>query len=110
MMVTKKKDKKNSVSDLVEALNKFIYLLEGQKEDEAAEDLRIACRELQNYLPGSSEFTTAINLIHEAFEGEHDLKVYTIRRERADDGWSEAEELYLASINVLNLARRFFVK
>ncbi len=109
-MVIKKKGQKNSVIDLVEALRKFIYLLEGQGETEAAEDLRTACSELQKYQPGSAEFAVAIKLVREAFEGEHDLNIYTIRRDRADEGWSEAEELYLASLAVLTLTKRFAIK
>ncbi len=102
-----KKTKMNSVSDLVAALNKFIFLLEGQKEFDAVEDLKSVVADLEKSPPDSVEFQTAIEEIIEAYDGEHELQAYTLRRQKADDDWTEAEELYLASIEVLNLAKRF---
>ena len=101
-----KKTKKNSVSDLVTALNKFIHLLEGQKEFDAVKDLRTIGADLQKFQPDSEEFQSAISLLLDAYEGEHELKAYTLRRQKADDDWTEADDLYLASIEVLNLINR----
>jgi len=101
-----KKTKKNSVADLVTALNKFIYLLEGQKEFDAVQDLRIASADIQKYQPESEEFQSAIRLLVDAYEGEHELKAYTLRRQKSESEWTEADDLYLASIEVLNLANR----
>ena len=105
MTVIKKKSQKASVQDLVAEINRLAILLEAQNEGEAAADLREAGSELKSHELGSEEFKAAIDEILEAFDGEHELMAYTYRRE--SDGWSVAEELYLSSINVLNLAKRF---
>ncbi|MBI2603533.1 MAG: hypothetical protein HYW48_10815 [Deltaproteobacteria bacterium] len=101
-----KKTRKNSLQDLLNALIKFVTLLEGQGEKSAADDLRIAAADLQKYQTDSLEFDAAINLILESYEGEHELKAYTLRRQSKESKWTEAEELYLVSINVFNLAKR----
>lgn len=105
MPVVRKKTKKSSAADLKSAMLKLIYLLEGQKEHDAVADLRIAITDIDKYQPQSAEFQAALQLIIEAFEGEHELNAYTFRREN-DEKWSEVEELYLASTNVLNVVRR----
>lgn len=107
-MTVIKRSKKASVDELVTSLNRFIFLLEGQKEDDAVADLRIACGDLQKFQIGSVEFKAAITLIIEAYEGDHELSAYTHRRENSDKGdWTVADELYLASTKVLNIAQRF---
>ena len=105
MTVTKKKTRKTSTADLGSAMTKLIYLLEGQKEDEAVADLRIALADIQKHQLESAEFQAALNLIVEAFEGEHELNAYTYKRDK-EDQWTEVEELYLASTSVLNIVRR----
>ena len=101
-----KKTRENSLQDLLNALKKFAYLLEEQGEKSAAEDLRLASADLQKYQPDSLEFDAAINRILEAYEGEHELQAYTLRRQSKESKWTEAEELYLVSINVFNIAKR----
>ena len=105
MTTVKTKSKKSSVGDLRSALVKLIYLLEGQQEKEAVMDLRIALSDIEKYVFGSAEFSAALNLIKEAFEGEHELNAYTFKREKEEE-WSEVEELYLASTSVINIVRR----
>jgi hypothetical protein len=105
MTSVRKKSKKSSVEDLRTALVKLIYLLEGQKEYEAVADLRIALSDVEKYVPGSAEFKAALNLIKAAFEGEHELNAYTFKRDK-DAGWSEVEELFLASTSTINIVRR----
>ena len=105
MTVVIKKSKKSSTADLRSAMTKLIYLLEGQKEDEAVADLRIALSDIEKYQVESAEFQAALKLIIEAFEGEHELNAYTYKRDK-EDQWTEVEELYLASTSVLNLVRR----
>ena len=96
------------MDELATFLNRFIFLLEGQKEDEAVADLRIAVGDLQKYQIGSDEFKAALTIIINSYEGEHELSAYTHRREAADKGnWTEADELFLVSTKVLNLAQRF---
>ena len=106
MTVVRKKSRQSSVEDLKVAINKLIYLLEGQGEDDAVKDLRIAARDLEQYQPGSGEFHSALGLITEAFEGEHELNAYTFKRDKQSDRWSEADELFLASTSVISLVRR----
>ena len=101
-----KKTKQSSVNDLVTALDKFMDLLKGQKELDAVADLKIVSADLQKYQPDDNEFQSAIKLLLEAYDGDHELRAYTLRRKKADDDWTEAEDLYLASIEVLNLANR----
>lgn len=101
-----KKTKQSSVNDLVAALNKFMELLKGQKELDAVKDLNAVSADLQKFPPDSDEFQSALKLLLEAYDGDHELRAYTLRRKKADDDWTEAEDLYLASIEVLNLANR----
>ncbi len=99
---------KSSAQDLITGVNRLAQLLDTQNEASAAEDLRIASFDLQRYALGSPEFTAAIELIREAFEGEHELLAYTLRRkESGEDGWGDKEELYLASTKVWGLAQNF---
>ena len=107
MIVTRKRTAKSSVQDLIAGINRLAYLLDGQKEEQAAEDLRIAASDLQKYVLGSMEFTAAIALIKEAFEGEHELLSYTLRRQDSgDDSWGDPEDLYLASTKVWSLVKQ----
>ena len=108
MMTVIKRSKKASVEELVNALDRFIFLLEGQKEDEAVSDLRIALGDLQKYQIDSDEFKASVSIVVNSYEGEHELSAYTHRREAADKGdWTEADDLFLVSTKVLNLAQRF---
>lgn len=109
MVKVLKKDKNSSKNKLVSQLGKLIYLLEGQKEDEAAEDLRTAQHTVETHLPVSEEFQKALSDIKEAFDGEHELRAYTFATDKATE-WSEADELYLASTSVLNLVSRLTQK
>ncbi len=101
-----KKTRKNSVTDLVAALHKFVHLLEGQKEFDAIKDLKLVSADIQKHQPEAEEFQAAIRLLLEAYDGEHELKAYTLRRQKPDNEWTTADDLYLASIEVLNLANR----
>ena len=110
MSMVMKKTKQNSAGDLVTALNKFIELLVAQNEHDAVKDLQAAVRDLEKFQPESEEFQSAVRVVLEAYEGDHELKAYTLRRQKQDDDWTEAEELYLASIDVLNLAKRLLTE
>ena len=105
-MTVRKKSPKKSSQELIEAIGQFIFFLEGQKEYDAITDLRIAATDIEKYPIGSPEFKAAVNLIIEAYENEHELSAYTISSKDSGQNWSEAEELYLASTRVLNLAKR----
>ena len=107
MTIVKKKNRTTSVSDLMAALDQFIYLLEGQDEEAAVAELKLAKEKIQENTPGTSKFQEAIQMVLEAFDGEHELQAYTIRRDKSDaSNWTEVEELYLTSVSVLNLAKR----
>lgn len=101
-----KKSKHDSVSDLIAALNKFIELLEGQDEFDAVQDLKLISSSLKTNLSDEQKFQQALKDLIETYDGDHELRAYTLRRKRADDDWTEAEQLYLASIEVLNLCNR----
>ncbi len=101
-----KKTKQTSANDLVNALDKFMTLLEGQKEFDAVRDLKTVRGNLQKFQHDSEEFQSALKDLLETYDGDHELRAYTLRRKKADDDWTEAEELYLASIEVLNLVNR----
>lgn len=108
MVVVKKKSQQHSAQDLINGIEKFAVLLETQDEVDAASDLRTAAASLKNSAVSSAEFKGAIDAIVEAFDGDHELRSYTFRRANKDDkGWSIADELFLASTNVLNLVKRF---
>jgi hypothetical protein len=100
-----KRDRKNSSADLVVAIEKLIPLLRDQNEDEAVEDLVKASELLTRNAPGSDKHREAVNIIVDAFEGDHELSAYTHQRAGAND-WTEVEELSLASNRVISLARR----
>ena len=106
MAVVRKKDKQSSAKDLKTALNRLIGLLHEQGEDEAVSDLRIAMQNLMQYPHGSREFNSGLSLITEAFEGDHELKAYTFQRDKQNDQWSDADDLFLASTSVISLVRR----
>lgn len=106
MAIVKKKNRMTSAQDLIQALQRFIELLVNQHEDDAVADLRSASQMIQENQPSSEEFGAGIKKILDAFDGEHELQAYTLRREKEESQWTEAEELYLTSANVLNLARR----
>ncbi len=103
-MTTIKRTRANSQSDLVEALNKFIALLTEQGEDEAIETLEKAKSLLKTAKASSPELTQGLELIKDAFEGEHELIAYTHHRNTTD--WTDREELATASTRVLSLTQR----
>lgn len=101
-----KKTRQSTVNDLLSALSKFAVLLRGQEEDDAVAELDSIKVELQKHAVDSHDFQVSIKRLLETYDGDHELRAYTLRRKRADDDWTEAEELYLVSIEVLNLANR----
>jgi len=104
-MTVIKRDRKESSADLVVAIEKLAPLLENQGESDAVAELRTAGSNLKKAVPGSAEHKAAVTTIVDAFEGDHELIAYTFQRPNST-GWSEAEELSIASARVLNLARR----
>lgn len=107
-MTVIKRNKENSAQDLIKELEKFIPLLQGQKEDEAVADLRKVVAELKTSTPGDEKHKAAIKTVIEAFEGDHELNAYTHQRQGAGTkSWTDADELSIVSARVFNLARRF---
>ena len=105
IMTVIKRKKTASNAQLITAMHRLCYLLEAQDEDEAIQDLKKAMDVLEKSLPGSQEHGAALKDILDAFEGEHELSAYTMRRESME-GWSDSEELYLSSLEVLNYVKR----
>lgn len=105
-MAVIKRSKTNSSTELVKALDEFIPLLQDQKEDEAVEDLTKAMELLRKSQVGEENFKTAIAIVVDAFDGDHELNAYTMQRENPRNEWTEAEVLSHASSRVISLARR----
>ncbi len=106
MVMIKKKKKDASVGELIQALSRFILCLERQNESEAAADLMAAKVELGAHPVGSDQFTTALNAILEAFDGDHELRSYMFARQKKSTEWTESDELFLESSTVFNLVQR----
>lgn len=100
-----KRDRKQSASELVKAIEKFVLLLREEEEDDAADDLMTAATNLRASQSGSASFRQAVQSVIEAFEGDHELMVYTHQR-KPDGDWTKADELSAASSRVLSLAKR----
>ena len=99
--------KKKSVSsqELIEAIERFVPLLAGQKEDEAVQFMREIIDQLRKQESDDQLVKDSALKVIEAFDGELELIAYTLK---SSDGqsWSEADELAVASNRVLALARR----
>ena len=98
--------KKDSLKELSNALQTFIELIKNQGEEEAAVDLLKTLGDLKKIAAiESPELRPTLKAIIEAFEGDHDLMVYTHQRKNSGE-WTEADELSLVSMRVLNLTRQ----
>ena len=100
-----KRDRKQSASELVKAIETFVMLLRDEEEDDAADDLMNAATELRSTESGTEPFRKAVQKVIEAFDGDHELMVYTHQR-KPDGEWTRADELSADSSRVLSLAKR----
>ena len=105
MVVVRKRNKQKSVDQLMQAIEQFVFLLEGQKEHEAIVDLNAALAELKVHPIDTSEFVSALRQVEECFTGDHELDAYTLPRQGREDSWTEIEQLYHASVEVLTLVK-----
>lgn len=103
-MTVIKRDRQSSKQDLITAIDKLVPLLLDQGEEDAVEDLKNAAQTLKKAKDGSDELFQAVDLIIDAFEGDHELNAYMMTRDSSE--WTEAEELSVASSRVFTLARR----
>ena len=99
-----KRNRDDTTTDLIRAIERLCVLLKNQDDDEAIADLKAASEILcqKNTDPNSKK--KAIALIIDAFEGDHELIAYT--HQRNTEHWTEVEELSQASSRVISLARR----
>ncbi len=104
-MTVIKRDRKQTTNELVKAIEAFVKLLRNQGEEAAVRDLNKAAALLGTSEPGTKENREAIQIVIDAFDGEHELNSYTHTRKNTDE-WTEADELSLASSRVLSLTRR----
>jgi hypothetical protein len=105
-MTVIKRDKSDSSKDLITATQSFIELLEGEGEDEdAVADLTSAIELLQKGAPGTKEHKEAVTLIVDAFDGDHELNAYILKK-GASTEWTIADQLSEAASRVNSLARR----
>ena len=100
-----KKDKKASASELVKAINRFVPLLRNQQEEEAADLLDETAQKLAKQEIGSAGFSQSIITVINSFEGDFELKEYTLRESNCRD-WTDADELSVVSNRIYALARR----
>lgn len=103
-MTVIKRDRNSTNTDLIIAIEKLTGYLLKQDEDDAVNALNEATGLLRRHQPGTAEHRRAIDLIIDAFEGEHELMAYTFQRDTKE--WTEVEELSNASSRVISLARR----
>jgi hypothetical protein len=104
-MTVIKRSQKSSSADLITAVEKLIPYLKGQNEDEACVDLEKAADVLSKHETGSPEHKAAIDIIIDAFDGDHELGPYAMPRD-SKGKWTDIEELSVAAARVINLARR----
>ena len=100
-----KRDRKDSASDLVAAIDKLNPLLAEQGEHDAVVDLKRISQSLKRAQVGTDGYKALVDEVIDAFEGDHELAAYTHQRKDSSE-WTAAEELAVASCRVLNLARR----
>ena len=105
-MTVIKRTRKDSTSDLIEAIEALLPLLRDQKENAAADELAAAAKALKAAKTPSTAHAKAVKAIIDAFEGDHELISYTYQRDSGAGQWTEVEELSQASARVLSLARR----
>ena len=107
MVVVRKKTSQNSLAQMLTALKRFIQLLENQDEEQAIKSLHTALQDLHANPPKSKKYKTALELILSTFEEEGEgLMAYTYSRKKSGENWGEAEDLYMASTDVLSLTKR----
>jgi hypothetical protein len=105
-MTVLKRSQSDNVKALIESIQTLTPLLRNQKENDAADALDDAAKELTGATPGSPKLKEVVSIVIDAFEGDHELIAYTFQRESSAGQWTEAEELSEASNRVLALARR----
>ncbi|MDE3270341.1 MAG: hypothetical protein OYH77_08700 [Pseudomonadota bacterium] len=102
-----KKNPRTSANELVTAIERFIPLLRKQKgEEEAANLLASIAQKMVAQEVGSDEFSESIRAIIDSFDGDYELKAYTLK-ESDNKSWSEADEMAVISSRIYALARRF---
>jgi hypothetical protein len=102
MNIVRKQSSQVSQEKLISSLGHFIVLLKTQEEDEAIELLNNILFEIKS----SHVKKESLEQIIEAFIGEEqNLIVYTYPSKK-ESTWSIKDDLYVASTEVLNLARR----
>ena len=99
-----KRNRSESNTDLVTALEDFIELLKSEEEDDAAHDLHASLDILIDAKPGSEEQINAAQAILECFDGDHELNVYTLHKQTEE--WTKADQLSNVSTRVLSLTKR----
>ncbi len=104
-MAVIKRGRKETIQELVKAVDQLVRLLRSQNEDDAIRDLNRAAAALATSEPGTDQSNQALSLLIDCFEGDHELAAYTKPRKNQEE-WTEADELGLASSKVLSLAKR----
>ena len=106
-MTVIRKDPRTSANELIAAIEKFIPLLRRQgNEDEAVALLSELTQKMSTQEVGSDAFSESIRAIIDSFDGDCELKAYTLK-ESDRKSWSEADEMAVISSRIYALARRF---
>lgn len=103
-MTVIKRNRADTTVALIQAIHKLCTLLANQDDEDAINDLRTAAEMLGQKTPDSQQRKAAIEMIIQAFEGDHELIAYT--HQRNTEQWTEVEELSQISSRVISLARR----
>lgn len=103
-MVVIRRDRKTSVSDLIDALYKFIELLKQQKDLEAAQELSESVKLLEKNSSDLSECKKIASNILKTFK-DQELDVY-LQAKIDYKEWKASDELLELSSRVLNLVKR----
>lgn len=103
-MTVIKRTAKNSVQDLISAIDQFIPFLTEQGEDDAVTDMQSYRNLLSESEKEDDNYKKALEGIVDAFEDTHELSAYTFHRETTE--WTEKEELAQISSRVFTLAKR----
>jgi hypothetical protein len=108
MTVIRKKTKQNSLDDLRRHIETFLKLLKLEGEDESVSFLEGVSAKLQslNELENDTELQDLLCKLQEGFDGDLELIAFTFHKPKDDNNWGIADELYLASMAVLNLVNR----
>ena len=101
-----KKSRQSTVEELMLAIERFLPMPERENEHEAVKSLTDAMQLLSKSTLGDDNFSRSIRSIIDSFEGDLELKVYTLKECDSSKSWTEADAMAVVSNRIYALARR----